>query len=80
MAEKAQDLQQRQQAAAAADAGRGREQQQQQPAPLPQEEQWGQEHKRRTMQKLLDLEDSVLARDGDNTEYKPFCESMFQSL
>jgi hypothetical protein len=77
MAEKAQDQQQRQEAAAG--AGRGREQQQQ-PEPLPQEEQWGQEHKRRTMQKLLDLEDSVLARDGDNTEYKPFCESMFQSL
>lgn len=49
-------------------------------APLPQEEQWGQVHKQRTMQKLLELEDSVLARDGDPEEYKPFCESMFQSL
>jgi hypothetical protein len=47
---------------------------------LAQEDAWGQEHKRKTMQKLLDLEDSVLARDGDKDGPKPFCETMFQAL
>lgn len=81
MADKAQGQQQAAAAAAAAAAaGSGAEQRLQPPPQLPQEEQWGQEHKRRTMQKLLDLEDSVLARDGDNSTYRPFCESMFESL
>jgi len=73
MAEKA-GQQQAAGAAAGSSSSRGVQQQ------PPQEEQWGQQHKRRTMQKLLDLEDSVLARDGEKEEYKPFCESMFQSL
>jgi hypothetical protein len=68
------EQQQQQQKVAAAPGSRGAGPQ------LVQDESWGEEHKRRTMQKLFDLEDSVLARDGDKDEYKPFCESMFQSL
>jgi hypothetical protein len=64
--------------------GQQQQQQQQQAkgmeAELVQEDAWGQEHKRKTMQKLLDLEDSVLARDGDKEGPKPFCETMFQAL
>ncbi|KAF8060568.1 MTPC4 [Scenedesmus sp. PABB004] len=43
---------------------------------------WGAERKRRKMQELLELEDSVIGANGPPVEqaYTPFCESMFQQL